>query len=48
MKLILVNISWSVASPVSTNANVAICIDIETLVQVIAYRQYLAMLEDLT
>ena len=31
MKLTLIDISWSVASPVSNDAKVATCIDLETL-----------------
>ena len=35
------------SSSVSPNAKVANCVDLETRVQVIVYRQYLAILKDL-
>ena len=35
------------SSSVSPNAKVANCVDLETRVQVIVYRRYLAILEDL-
>ena len=48
MKLTLIDISWSAANPVQLpDAKVANCLDLETRVQVIVYRQYLAILEDL-
>ena len=47
MKLTLIDISWSVASSVSHDAKVTTCIDLETQIQVIVCRQYLAILEDL-
>ena len=43
MKLTLIDISWSTASPVLPDAKLVTCLH---FVQVIVYRQYLAILED--
>ena len=47
MKLTLIDISWSAAGPVLLDAEVATCLVSNPRAQVFAYRQYLAILEDL-
>ena len=45
MKQTVSDVSWSAASPVSSDAKEAICLDLETRVQVIVYRKYVAILD---